>query len=122
MQRLYLVLCFVGTLLPLVSFVPWLADHGLDVPLLAQQAVMNPVSAFAWSDVAVSALVLTAFVLAEGRRLDMRRGWLSLLGLVVGVSLALPLFLLLRQRHLASSEANAARPNPRGGPTQGTAP
>jgi len=108
MQIIYVFLCIVGTLLPLSQFVPWLTGHGLNVSLFIQKAVTTPISAFAWSDVAVSALVLIAFVLVEGRRLGMSRAWLSLLGLAVGVSLALPLFLLLRERHLALSETKNA--------------
>ena len=102
MQRLYAILCIAGALLPLSQFVPWLVDHGLDVPLLVQQAMSMPVAAFAWSDVAVSAVVLAVFVIAEGRRIGMPHAAWSLLGLMVGVSLALPVFLLLRERHLAA--------------------
>ncbi len=105
MQRIHAVLCIVGALLPLAAFVPWLAGHGLDVPLLLQQAVSTPVSAFAWSDVAVSAVVLAVFAMAEGRRIGMPHAWRPLLGLAVGVSLALPLFLLLRERHLQARAA-----------------
>lgn len=100
MQALYGVLCIVGTVLPLAQLVPWLATAGLDFPALIPLIVAQPISAFAWSDVVVSALALIAFVLSEGRRVGMSRPWLSLLGLAVGVSLALPLFLLLRERHL----------------------
>lgn len=99
MQTVYILLCIVGTVLPLAQFVPWLSAHGLDVPLLVQQAVATPVSAFAWSDVLVSGVAVAVFVVIEGRRLAMRRLWLPLFGLVVGPSLALPLFLLLRERH-----------------------
>jgi hypothetical protein len=102
-QIVYAVLCIVGTLLPLAQFVPWLAREGLDVPLFVQQAVAAPISAFAWSDVLVSAVVVVVFVLSEGRRLSMRRLWLPLMGLGVGVSLALPLFLYLREQHLAAA-------------------
>jgi len=108
MQIVYAVLCIVGALLPLTQFVPWLVSHGLNVPLLVQEALAAPVSAFAWSDVLISALALIVFVFAEGRRIRMPRAWLSLLGLAVGVSLALPLFLLLRERHLQSSATNAS--------------
>lgn len=100
MQRLYLALCVLGTVLSLATFAPWLGVHGIDLPLLLHHAIATPVSAFAWSDVLVSALALIVFVIAESRRLGLRHGWIALLGLLVGVSLALPLFLLLRQRHL----------------------
>lgn len=102
MQRLYLALCVLGTLLPLAALAPWLGQHGPAIVPLLRQAFAEPVGAFAWCDVLLSALALIALVLAEGRRIGMRRPWLALLGLLVGVSLALPLFLLLRERHLAA--------------------
>ena len=100
MRIVYALLCVLGAALPLAAFFPWLAEHGLDVSLLILQAASTPVSAFGWADVAVSAIVFVAFAAAEGRRLRMPHWWISLLGLAVGVSLALPLFLWLRQRHL----------------------
>ena len=100
MHIVYTVFCIVGTVLPLAQFIPWLAAHGLNMPLLVQEALATPISAFAWSDVLVSGVAVAAFIVAEGRRLGMRRWWLPLVGLGVGPSLALPLFLLLRERHM----------------------
>ncbi len=107
-QIVYAILCIVGTALPLAQFLPWLADHGLNLALIFSEATATPIAAFGWSDVVVSGVVVVALVLAEGRRLGMRHAWVSLLGLVVGVSLALPLFLLLRQRHLAVVAPNTS--------------
>jgi hypothetical protein len=108
MQLVYTVLCIVGTVLPLAQFLPWLGDHGLDFPLVIGQAIANPISAFAWSDLMVSAVVVIVFVLIEGRRIGMRHAWTSLLGLLVGISLALPLFLLLRERHMRQTGTNSS--------------
>lgn len=106
MQIVYAILCIAGTAWPLAQFLPWFAEHGLNLPLFVSQASATSIAAFGWADLVVSGAVVIAFVLAEGRRLGMRHAWASLFGLIVGVSLALPLFLLLRQRHLA-----AARPD-----------
>lgn len=103
MQILYILLCVVGAALPLSQFVPWLAAHSLNVPLLLQQATSNNIAAFAWGDVLISGIVVAVFIVAEGRKLAMRRLWLPLSCLVVGPSLALPLFLLTRERHLAAA-------------------
>ncbi|MDX2082088.1 MAG: DUF2834 domain-containing protein [Terrimicrobiaceae bacterium] len=105
MKTLYFVLCIAGTALPLAAFLPWVKVHGLNVPLLIVHAFDSPISAFAWADVLISAIVLIVFVFVEGWRLKMRRPWLALLGLTVGVSLAMPLFLLLREHHLHQSSA-----------------
>lgn len=114
MQVVYALLCLSGAVAPLSQFVPWLVQHGLALPLLAQQAFASPVSAFAWLDVLVSAVVMLVFVAVEGRRLRMPPPWLPVLCLAtVGVSLALPMFLLLRERHLAAAPGRAHAP-PRG--------
>lgn len=108
MQRIYVFLCLAGAALPLSQFLPWLSAHGLDIPLLLQQATASHIAAFAWADVLVSGIAVLVFVVAEGRRLAMRRLWLPLSCLAVGPSLALPLFLLLRERHLAAARSNDA--------------
>ena len=103
MQPIYVILCILGTALPLSQFAPWLSAHGLDVPLLLQQATAGHIAAFAWADVLISGIAVAVFVAVEGRRLAMRGWWWSLCSLAVGPSLALPLFLLLRERHLAAT-------------------
>jgi hypothetical protein len=114
-QIIYVVLCIVGTALPLAQFIPWLVERGLDLPLFIQQAVATPIASFAWSDLVISGVVVVLFTLTEGRRIGMRHAWASLLGLAVGVSLALPLFLLLRERHLATVPPNKSRERTREG-------
>lgn len=105
MWVIYLLLCIAGTALPLSQFVPWLSAHGLDMPLLLREATSDRIAAFAWADVLISGLAVAAFVLVEGRRLAMPRLWMPVCCLMVGPSLALPLFLLLRERHLAAAAA-----------------
>lgn len=101
MQWLYLIAAVLGTILPLSQFVPFLAAHGLNLPLFFRQLFQNPVSAFFGMDVIVSSFVLWLFVFAEGRRRRMKNLWVYVLcNLAVGVSLALPLFLFFRERRL----------------------
>ncbi len=109
MQWLYLVAAILGTIFPLSQFIPFLAAHGFDIPLFFQQLFQNPVSGFFGMDVIVSSLVLWLFVFSEGRRLRMSNLWLYVVcNLAVGVSLALPLFLLFRERKInAASNAQS---------------
>lgn len=101
MQWLYLVAAVLGAALPLSQLIPFLAANGFDVPLLFRQLFANHVSAFFGLDVIVSSVVLWLFVFSEGRRLRMKNLWLYVVcNLAVGVSLALPLFLLFRERRL----------------------
>lgn len=105
MRILYILLCIAGAALPLSQFVPWLSMQGLNIPLLVQQATSSHIAAFAWADVLISGIVVAVFIVAEGRRLGMRQLWIPLCCLMVGPSLALPLFLFLRGRHLAVAKA-----------------
>ena len=101
MKKLYGVLCLLGIVLPYSQLVPWVVENGLNLMLLVEEAAQLRIGAFAWLDVIVSALVLIAFILYEGGMLKMSNLWQPILGTcVVGVSLGLPLFLLLREIHL----------------------
>ncbi len=104
MKRFYLLGAVLGTLLPYAFFVPFVLKHGLNIPLFFSQLFANRIAAFFGMDVIVSAVVLWVFVFAEGYRLGMRRLWVYVVcTLTVGVSLALPLFLYVREGHLAPS-------------------
>ena len=103
MKWLYLIGAIVGAVLPVSQLVPFLSAHGLDLALFVRQLFANHVSAFFGMDVFVSSLVLWLFVFSEGRRRAMKHLWVYVLcNLVVGVSLALPLFLFFRERKIAS--------------------
>ena len=104
MKILYLLAAILGAILPLSQLVPFLTTHGLDLKLFFTFLFSNGVSGFFGMDVIVSSFVLWIFVFAEGRRLGMRRLWVYVVcNLAVGVSLALPLFLLFRERTLDRS-------------------
>jgi len=97
-KTLYLLLCALGTVLPLWQFIPFLRQHGLDARLFFEQLFANPVSGFFGWDVIVSSVVLWVLVAVEGRRARMKHLWAPIAAsLAVGVSLGLPLFLYLRE-------------------------
>src|SRR5215831_15567978 len=103
LKTIYLMLCGLGIILPYWQFIPWVAANGLQLPLLVRELFANRVSAFFGLDVLVSSLVLLVFMRAEGTRLGIRRRWLPVVALItVGVSLALPLFLYMREIRLES--------------------
>jgi hypothetical protein len=100
-KTLYLVLCFAGVLVPYWQFVPWVLQHGLNLPLFARELFATRIGAFFGMDVVISAVALLAFTRIEGARLGIRARWLVLVAvLTVGVSLGLPLFLYLRECEL----------------------
>ena len=105
LRNLYLLFCVLGLALPYWQFVPWLMEHGLNLPLFAHELFANRISGFFVMDVLVSAIVLISFASSEGARLGMRHVWLPIVAVcLVGVSLGLPLFLYLRQPYLEQSK------------------
>jgi len=107
-KTVYLILCVVGVVLPYWQFLPWLATNGLNFPLFFHQLFANRISAFFGMDVVVSAVALMVFVRSEKHQLPAATRWLTLIAiLTVGVSLALPLFLYLRQRKLQDTETRS---------------
>jgi hypothetical protein len=105
-KNIYLFLCVLGAAVPYSQFVPWVMENGLRIGLLLRQLFANRISAFFGLDVLVSSVVLLVFMRMEGRWLRIKMRWLPIAGLcVVGVSLALPLFLYLRERELEETRS-----------------
>jgi hypothetical protein len=102
MFGVYAVLALAGAILPYVLFIPWLAEHGADGRVfLGQLFATGPATIFA-IDVLFAAIVFLIFVWSEGRRLRMRHLWIQpAVTYGIGLCCALPLFLALRERHLA---------------------
>ena len=108
--RVYAALCVVGAALPLAFLVRFVADEGVDPAAFWDQLAASDVSLFAWADVVVSALVVLAFALFERAR-GLRLWWLPVVATcTVGVSLGLPLLLLVRERNRAGSGATLGIP------------
>lgn len=104
MHWFYLVAAVVGTILPLSQLILFLSRYGLDLSAFFSQLFQNNVSSFFGLDVIVSSVVLWFFVFSEGKRRQMKNLWAYVLcNLVVGVSLALPLFLFFRERRLKAA-------------------
>ncbi|WP_394178695.1 DUF2834 domain-containing protein [Marinomonas posidonica] len=98
-KHLYLLLCVVGTLVPLSQFVPWVLEHRVNIPLFFDELFQTRIGAFFGLDVVISALALFAFMFYETKQRKIAYAWTAVLGtLCIGVSLGLPLFLYLRQR------------------------
>ena len=99
MKTLYLTLAIVGAVVPYTQLVPWVQEHGLDVPLLVNELLTTRIGAFFGLDVVISAIVLCVFVFRDGPRSGVRHLWLPILATgLVGVSCGFPLYLYLRER------------------------
>ena len=65
----YFVLFVIGTVVPYVSFLPWVIDYGFDVSRMVEELFANRISAFFGLDVVISTIPLGIRQLggAEGR-------------------------------------------------------
>src|SRR5881394_2381574 len=105
-RSIYLVLSVAGTILPYSQFVLFLREHGFDSAAFVQQLFATPISRCFGLDVLLSAVVLATFVRIESRRYAARHQWVVVAALLtVGVSLALPLFLYMREVQAKTTRA-----------------
>jgi hypothetical protein len=101
MRSLYLALAAAGAALPYSQFIPWLVEHGPNIPLLFAELFSTKAGAFFGLDVLISAVTLIAFIRREGARRKMSMLWLPIAATcLIGVSCGLPLFLYQRERHM----------------------
>ncbi len=91
LRYIFLVLVVLGVVVPYMAFVPFVAEHGLDVRLLVEQASANRIAAFAWLDVVVSAIVLLTAAYSRQFISLKQAGVVTVLTLAAGVSAGLPM-------------------------------
>jgi hypothetical protein len=97
-KNVYIVLCVFGAFIPSAVFVPFVLENGLDMGLFAREMFGTQVASFLSADLILSSLALWVFIYFELRNGPVKYWWFAILvNLLVGLSLALPLFLLLRE-------------------------
>jgi hypothetical protein len=111
MRWVYLVLAVLGAVLPYSQFVPFLAEHGLDLSVFFEQLFATRISAFFGLDVIVSALAVLVFIAASRATLGGGRAvacGVATLG--IGPSCGLPLLLFF----LTASDGRVEVPSEKG--------
>lgn len=92
LKYIFLALVAVGIAVPYAAFIPFVTEHGLNIPLLVEQAGASRVAAFAWLDVIVSAAVLIVAAYSRSFISLKQAGIVTALTLIAGVSAGLPTF------------------------------
>ncbi|TFL16463.1 DUF2834 domain-containing protein [Jannaschia formosa] len=93
-----IVLCVLGVVLPFRYFLPWLNANDWDLGAMIEAWHVNDASSGLVWDLTVAAVTLTVWIVWESVT---QRRWIGLLAIpatyLIGVSLGLPLYLLLRR-------------------------
>lgn len=98
-RNLYLALAVIGTVIPWLFFGTFFAQHGPDIPLFLQSLFANGAAAGFSVDVLISILVFWIWAWQDAARHKVAHWWLIFpASCLVGLSLALPLYLYLRER------------------------
>ena len=97
-MRIYLIACCVaGTLIPYWFAVPFFLAHGADFHLFAAQLFGSPISAFFGADLILASIIFLSWSRRDAADKKIEGWWLVLAAnLTVGLSLALPFYLLKR--------------------------
>ena len=97
-RTMYIILCVLGAAIPIAAFTPFALENGLDMGLFVREMFGTQVASFLSADLILSSLALWALIYFELRKRTIRYWWLAIIANVgVGLSLGLPLFLLLRE-------------------------
>jgi len=101
MRIFYLLMTVLGLVLPYTVLGTWMNINGFQIFVFIEEILNSKLSILAWIDVVISAIVLIAFILHEGKKINLKQSWIPIVGtILVGVSFGLPLFLYLRELHL----------------------
>jgi hypothetical protein len=92
------ILCVAGVILPFRYFLPWLQANDWDLAAMIDAWHVNDATSGLVWDLTVAAVALTVWIVWESVK---TRRWIGLLAIPatygIGVSLGLPLYLLLRR-------------------------
>ena len=97
-KRFYLFGAIAGTVIPWWFFGNFIVAEGLNIPLFVSKLfASNPAAGFS-ADVLISAVVFWVWSYRDAQQHQVKRWWLLVPStLTVGLSLALPLYLYLRE-------------------------
>jgi len=89
--------CFAGIIIPWWFAIPFFMFHGPNFGLLLEELFANNISSFFAADLIVASAIFLVWSFRDAREKKISGWWIVLLSnLVVGLSLALPLYLLKR--------------------------
>ena len=101
MRTFYLILAIIGAIIPWLGFGSWFASHGVNLPLFIGAIFPNGAASAFTADVLISSVVFLVWSFTDARMLGITRWWVVIpANFLVGWSLALPLYLWLRENKI----------------------
>jgi hypothetical protein len=89
--------CIAGVVIPYAFAAPFFLAHGLNLRSLVQEAFANRIAAFFAADLVLSSMMFLSWSRRDSRAHNIPGWWMILVAnLLVGLSLAFPLYLLKR--------------------------
>ncbi len=102
MQTFLIVCCVAGIVVPYWFAVPFFLSHGANFRLIVEEVFATRMSSFFAADLILASVIFLVWSRRDARDKNVNGWWLVLVSnLLVGLSLALPLYLLKRldRRH-----------------------
>lgn len=97
-RHFYLIAAIIGTILPWLLFGSFFAANGLNILLFLKSLYANGAAGGFSTDVMLSILVFWIWSFRDARANSIKNWWLVIpAGSLVGLSLALPLYLYFRE-------------------------
>jgi hypothetical protein len=97
MKTFLIICCIAGTVIPYWFALPFFLIHGLNFKLFLEEIFATRISSFFAADLVVSSVIFLTWSRREARDKKLAGWWrVFVANLVVGLSLALPLYLLKR--------------------------
>ncbi|MCO6185866.1 DUF2834 domain-containing protein [Rhizobium sp. L1K21] len=98
MRVFYLTMAIIGTVIPWIFFGSYIAANGVNIIGFVRDLFDNDASSGSTADVLIATVVFWVWSFFDARQTNVTKWWFVLpTGICVGLSLALPLYLYLRE-------------------------
>lgn len=105
----YLIMAVVGTVVPWYYFGSFIVENGMYLGDFIAAAMVNGAAAGGMMDLVLSSIVFWVWSYGDARHNNVSGWWIVIpLNLLIGLSLALPLYLVMRLNARANIKPNTA--------------
>ena len=112
LRWVYLILAILGAVLPWqasLEFMEAASGSGFDLQRFIADANINPAARSLSRDLLIGASAITIWIVAEAKRLQVKRWWLALIACFsISFACGAPLFLFLREGRIKELEQEGA--------------